>query len=50
MERREARAKGIDQKADRASMQVNHFIPAHFRKHSSIRGRSQTSSPFSAVI
>ena len=50
VDRREARASGIDQKAERASMHVNHCMPAHRRKHSSIRGSSHTSSPFSAVI
>ncbi len=47
---RDALASGIDQKADFASIKVNHSIPAHFRKQSSIRGRTHTSSLLSAVM
>ena len=31
-------------------MRVNHSMPAHFRKQSSIRGRTHTSSLLSAVM
>ncbi len=47
---REARSREIDQKADRASIRVNQCMPLHVRRQSSMRGKVNTSSPFSTVM